>query len=277
MVAIGPERFREMLDGFHAMDEHFRTAPLERNLPVILGSHRHLVRRLPRRRDPRDPAVQPVPRPVHRPTSSSSTWRATASRCDLDGRPVAVQTGPIVWGTPGTNGQHAYYQLIHQGTKLIPADFIGFVHAAEELGGATGGHQDLLMANFLAQTEALAFGKTAEEVRRGGRPGGAGRRTARSPATTRRTRSWPTELDPRTLGALVALYEHKVFTQGTIWGIDSFDQWGVELGKSLAVRIAPELTAEAAPRARPRQLHERADPPLPAGQGPRLTVDAAVG
>jgi glucose-6-phosphate isomerase len=155
-----------------------------------------------------------------------------------------VPTGPIVWGTPGTNGQHAYYQLIHQGTRLIPADFIGFVHAAEELGGETDGHQDLLMANFFAQTEALAFGRTAEEVRAEGVP------EAQVPHRTfpgnRPTNTILADrLDPRTLGALVALYEHKVFSQGTIWGIDSFDQWGVELGKKLAGQIAPELTASA--------------------------------
>jgi glucose-6-phosphate isomerase len=151
-----------------------------------------------------------------------------------------------VWGTPGTNGQHAYYQLIHQGTKLIPADFIGFVHAAEELGGPTGGHQDLLMANFLAQTEALASGKTADEVRAEGVP--EAQVAPRTFAGNHPTNTILADrLDPRTLGALVALYEHKVFTQGTIWGIDSFDQWGVELGKSLAVRIAPELTADKAP------------------------------
>ena len=245
MVAIGPERFREMLDGFHAMDEHFRTAPLERNLPVILGligiwygdmlgAETH--------------AILPYSQYLGRFTAylQQLDMESNGKSVDLEGRPVAVQTGPIVWGTPGTNGQHAYYQLIHQGTKLIPADFIGFVHAAEELGGPTGGHQDLLMANFLAQTEALAFGKTADEVRAEGVP--EAQVAARTFAGNHPTNTILAErLDPRTLGALVALYEHKVFTQGTIWGIDSFDQWGVELGKSLAVRIAPELTAEAAP------------------------------
>jgi glucose-6-phosphate isomerase len=245
MVAIGPERFREMLDGFHAMDEHFRTAPLERNLPAILGligvwygdmfgAETH--------------AILPYSHYLGRFTAylQQLDMESNGKSVDLEGRPVAVQTGPVVWGTPGTNGQHAYYQLIHQGTRLIPADFIGFVHAAEELGGPTGGHQDLLMANFLAQTEALAFGKTAEQVR------AEGVAEAQVPHRTF-AGNHPTNtiladrLDPRTLGALVALYEHKVFTQGTIWGIDSFDQWGVELGKSLAVRIAPELTAAPAP------------------------------
>jgi len=152
----------------------------------------------------------------------------------------------VVWGTPGTNGQHAYYQLIHQGTRLIPADFIGFVRAAEEIGGDNGGHQDLLTANFIAQTEALAFGKTGDEVAAEGVPPElvphrtfAGNHPTNTILADR--------LDPRTLGALVALYEHKVFTQGTVWGINSFDQWGVELGKKLAQRIAPELTSADAP------------------------------
>jgi glucose-6-phosphate isomerase len=245
MVAIGPQRFREMLAGFHAMDEHFRTAPLDKNLPVILGliglwyddflgAQTH--------------AILPYSQYLGRFTAylQQLDMESNGKSVDREGRPVAVQTGPIVWGTPGTNGQHAYYQLIHQGTKLIPADFIGFVHASEEVGGATGGHQDLLMANFLAQTEALAFGKTADEVRAEGIP--EAQVPHRTFAGNHPTNTILAErLDPRTLGTLVALYEHKVFTQGTIWGIDSFDQWGVELGKSLAVRIEPELTAEAAP------------------------------
>jgi glucose-6-phosphate isomerase len=160
----------------------------------------------------------------------------------LDGQPVDMATGPIVWGTPGTNGQHAYYQLLHQGTRLVPADFIGFLRPSRRVAG----HQDLLMANFFAQTEALAFGKTAEEVRAEGIPerlvphrtfpGNRPTNTVLAP-----------ELSPRVLGELVASYEHKVFTQGVIWGINSFDQWGVELGKSLALRIVPELTSEAEP------------------------------
>jgi glucose-6-phosphate isomerase len=245
MIAIGPDDFREMLDGFHAMDEHFREAPFERNLPVLLGlvgvwygdffgaetqailPYSHYLGKFPAYLQQLD-------------------MESNGKSVDRAGRPVAVQTGPIVWGTPGTNGQHAYYQLIHQGTKLIPADFMGFVHAAQELGGETGGHQDLLMANFFAQTEALAFGRTADEVRAEGVP------EAQVPHRTF-PGNHPTNtiladrLDPRTLGALVALYEHKVFTQGTIWGIDSFDQWGVELGKKLAGQIAPELTASALP------------------------------
>ncbi len=245
MIAIGASRFREMLAGFRAMDEHFRKAPFERNLPVLLGligiwyddffgaetqailPYSHYLGKFPAYLQQLD-------------------MESNGKSVDRAGRPVAVQTGPIVWGTPGTNGQHAYYQLIHQGTRLIPADFIGFIHAAEELGGETAGHQDLLMANFFAQTEALAFGRTADEVRAEGVP------EAQVPHRTfpgnRPTNTILADrLDPRTLGALVAMYEHKVFTQGTIWGIDSFDQWGVELGKKLAGQIAPELTASPAP------------------------------
>jgi len=245
MIAIGASRFREMLAGFRAMDEHFRKAPFERNLPVLLGligiwyddffgaetqailPYSHYLGKFPAYLQQLD-------------------MESNGKSVDRAGRPVAVQTGPIVWGTPGTNGQHAYYQLIHQGTRLIPADFIGLIHAAEELGGETAGHQDLLMANFFAQTEALAFGRTADEVRAEGVP------EAQVPHRTfpgnRPTNTILADrLDPRTLGALVAMYEHKVFTQGTIWGIDSFDQWGVELGKKLAGQIAPELTASPAP------------------------------
>jgi len=245
MILIGPERFREMLAGFHAVDEHFRTAPFERNLPVLLGliglwyddffgaqtqailPYSHYLGMFPAYLQQLD-------------------MESNGKSVDLAGDPVAVDTGPIVWGTPGTNGQHAYYQLIHQGTRLIPADFIGFVHATEEVGGPTGGHQDLLMANFFAQTEALAFGKTRAKVEAEGVP--AAQVPHRTFAGNHPTNTILAErLDPRTLGSLVALYEHKVFTQGAIWGIDSFDQWGVELGKKLALRIAPELVAEAAP------------------------------
>jgi glucose-6-phosphate isomerase len=245
MIAIGPDRFREMLNGFHAMDEHFRGTPFERNLPVLLGLigiwYGDFFGAETQAILPYSNYLGKFPAYLQQLDMESN-----GKSVDREGRPVAVQTGPIVWGTPGTNGQHAYYQLIHQGTKLIPADFIGFVHAAEELGGETGGHQDLLMANFFAQTEALAFGRTADEVRAEGVP------EAQVPHRTfpgnRPTNTILAQrLDPRTLGALVALYEHKVFTQGTIWGINSFDQWGVELGKKLAQRIAPELTASPAP------------------------------
>jgi glucose-6-phosphate isomerase len=245
MIAIGPDRFREMLDGFHAMDEHFRGTSFERNLPVLLGLigiwYGDFFGAETQAILPYSNYLGKFPAYLQQLDMESN-----GKSVDREGRPVAVQTGPIVWGTPGTNGQHAYYQLIHQGTRLIPADFIGFVHAAEELGGETGGHQDLLMANFFAQTEALAFGRTADEVRAEGVP------QAQVPHRTfpgnRPTNTILAQrLDPRTLGALVALYEHKVFTQGTIWGINSFDQWGVELGKKLAQRIAPELTASPAP------------------------------
>ena len=178
---------------------------------------------------------------------------------DLEGNPVTYQTGPIVWGQPGTNGQHAYYQLIHQGTKLIPCDFIGFVHANHEVGD----HQNLLMANFFAQTEALAFGKTAEEVAAEGVP--AFQVPHRTFAGNHPTNTILAEkLTPHVLGQLVAIYEHKVFTQGTIWNINSFDQWGVELGKVLANRIVPELDAESDPAPRPRLLHQRPHQQVPA-------------
>ncbi|MCC7078284.1 MAG: glucose-6-phosphate isomerase [Acidimicrobiia bacterium] len=241
MVFVGADAFREMLAGFHAVDEHFRTAPFERNIPVLMGligiwyndffgAETH--------------AVLPY---------SQYLWKLTAYLQQLDmesngkhvtrdGQPVGLQTGPIVWGQAGTNGQHAYYQLIHQGTKLIPSDFIGFADALE----AVGDHQDLLMSNFFAQPEALAFGKTADEVRADGVP--AGQVSARTFEGNRPTSSllFP-RLTPDTLGRLVALYEHKVFTQGWIWGIDSFDQWGVELGKTLANDIIPELEADTDP------------------------------
>ncbi|UGS35361.1 Glucose-6-phosphate isomerase [Capillimicrobium parvum] len=230
MVAIGPDRFREMLEGFHAMDEHFRTTPFDRNLPVLLGLigiwyddffGAETV------------AVLPYDQYLERFSAylQQLDMESDGKHVDLDGKPVGVQTGPIVWGQPGTNGQHAFYQLIHQGTKLIPCDFIGFLETLNPLGD----HHDLLMANMFAQTEALAFGRDAPEpyrVTKGNQP--------TNTILCRR-------LDPRTLGALVALYEHKVFTQGTVWGIDSFDQWGVELGKELARKIIPELQAEEEP------------------------------
>ena len=245
MISIGPERFREMLAGFHEMDQHFRTAPWERNLPVLLGLIGLWY----------DDFLGAQTQAILPYSHYLGTFPAYLQQLDMEsngksvdraGDPVSVDTGPIVWGTPGTNGQHAYYQLIHQGTRLIPADFIGFVHATEEIGGPTGGHQDLLMANFFAQTEALAFGKTRAEVEAEGVP--ATQVPHRTFAGNHPTNTILADrLDPRTLGRLVGLYEHKVFTQGTIWGIDSFDQWGVELGKKLALRISPELVAEAVP------------------------------
>ena len=242
MIAIGPERFREMLAGFHAMDVHFRTAPFERSLPVLLGligiwynnffgaetvavlPYDHYLGRLPAYLQQLD-------------------MESDGKHVDLEGRPVNYQTGPIIWGQPGTNGQHAFYQLIHQGTKLIPCDFIGFCQALNPLGP----HHDLLMANFFAQTEALAFGKTAVEVAAEGVP--AFQVPHRTFEGNRPTNTILADrLTPETLGKLIALYEHKVFVQGTIWDIDSFDQWGVELGKVLANRIIPELQSAGEPR-----------------------------
>jgi glucose-6-phosphate isomerase len=241
MISIGPEHFREMLAGFRAIDEHFRHTPYERNLPALMGligiwyndlfgAETHAVL------------------PYNHYLSKFSAYlqqldmESNGKSVTLDGQAVEMATGPIVWGTPGTNGQHAYYQLLHQGTRLVPADFIGFLRPSRRVRG----HHDLLMANFFAQTEALAFGKTPEEARAEGMaealvphrsfPGNRPTNTILAP-----------ELSPRVLGELVAAYEHKVFTQGVIWGINSFDQWGVELGKSLALRIVPELTSEAEP------------------------------
>jgi glucose-6-phosphate isomerase len=241
MISIGPEHFREMLAGFRSIDEHFRQAPYEHNLPALLGligiwyndffgAETH--------------AVLPYSHYLSKFSAylQQLDMESNGKSVTLDGQPVDMATGPIVWGTPGTNGQHAYYQLLHQGTRFVPADFIGFLRPSRRVAG----HQDLLMANFFAQTEALAFGKTAEEVRAEGIPerlvphrtfpGNRPTNTVLAP-----------ELSPRVLGELVASYEHKVFTQGVIWGINSFDQWGVELGKSLALRIVPELTSEAEP------------------------------
>jgi glucose-6-phosphate isomerase len=242
MIAIGPERFHEMLAGFHAMDEHFRTAPFERNLPVLLGLiglwyddffGAETV------------AVLPYDYYLGLLTSylQQLDMESDGKSVDLQGRRVNYQTGPIIWGQPGTNGQHAFYQLIHQGTKLIPCDFIGFYQALNPLGR----HHDLLMANLIAQTEALAFGKTAEEVAASGVP--AFQVPHRTFEGNRPSNTILAErLTPETLGKLIALYEHKVFTQGTIWDINSFDQWGVELGKVLANRIIPELESPQEPK-----------------------------
>ncbi|MEU9345829.1 glucose-6-phosphate isomerase [Streptomyces sp. NPDC048278] len=240
MIAIGPDRFREMLDGFHLVDEHFRTAPAEANAPLLLGLlgiwYGNFF-------DAQSHAVLPYSHYLSKFTAylQQLDMESNGKSVDREGRPVQWQTGPVVWGTPGTNGQHAYYQLIHQGTKLIPADFIGFAEPVAELSGELKAQHDLLMANFFAQTQALAFGKTAEEVRAEGvAEEQVAHRTFKGnhPTTTILAR----ELTPSVLGQLVALYEHKVFTQGAIWNIDSFDQWGVELGKVLAKRIEPALT-----------------------------------
>ena len=241
MIAIGPDHFREMLAGFHAMDEHFRTAPFERNMPVILGLigiwYNNFFGAQTVAILPYDYYLSQLPAYFQQLDMESD-----GKSVDLEGRRVNYQTGPIIWGQPGTNGQHAFYQLIHQGTKLIPCDFIGFCQSLNPLGN----HHDLLMANFFAQTEALAFGKTAEEVAASGVP--AFQVPHRTFEGNRPTNTLLADrLTPETLGKIIALYEHKVFVQGTIWNINSFDQWGVELGKVLANRIVPELESKEEP------------------------------
>lgn len=241
MIAIGPDNFYEMLDGFHQMDEHYRTAPHDRNLPVIMGMlsiwytnffDSHAIAVLPY-----ENYLKRFPAYLQQLTMESNGKSVT-----LDGEPVSYHTGPIYWGEPGTNGQHSFYQLIHQGTRLIPCDFIAFAQALTPMGR----HHDILIANVLAQSEALAFGKTAEQVSAEGTPEWLvphrvfeGNR----PSNTILAQ----QLTPAILGALVALYEHIVFTQGAIWGVNPFDQWGVELGKALAQCILPELESVAIP------------------------------
>ncbi len=245
MVAIGPDGFEDMLAGFREVDEHFRTAPFEENLPVLMGllgvwygnffgADTH--------------AVLPYSQYLQRFSAylQQLDMESNGKSVTIDGSPVDTQTGPVVWGEPGTNGQHAFYQLIHQGTKLIPADFIGVVKPFHTGEGSMGDHHDLLTANLLAQTEALAMGKTAEEVEDDGVTGVlVAHKTFKgnNPTSTIMLDA----LTPHTLGMLVALYEHKVFVQGVIWDVNSFDQWGVELGKVLAKVIEPELTSESAP------------------------------
>ncbi|MBV8228156.1 MAG: glucose-6-phosphate isomerase [Verrucomicrobia bacterium] len=241
MIAIGPDNFRALLSGFHQMDEHFRTAPFDQNLPVLLGLltvwytdffGAETVAVLPY-----DQYLKRFPAYLQQLTMESNGKHVT-----LDGIAVDYATGPIYWGEPGTNGQHSFYQLIHQGTRLIPCDFIAFVEALNPLGR----HHDMLVANVFAQAEALAFGKTPEQVKAEGTPDWLvphrvfeGNRPSNTILAKR--------LTPETLGKLVALYEHSVFTQGAVWNIDSFDQWGVELGKVLAQRIVPELESQAEP------------------------------
>jgi glucose-6-phosphate isomerase len=241
MIAIGPERFRELLAGFHAIDEHFREAPLERNLPALIGL---LAVWYGDFFGAQTVAVLPYEQYLRRFPAylQQLTMESNGKQVTLDGGPVDYETGAVYWGEPGTNGQHSFYQLIHQGTKLIPCDFIGFHRSLNPLGE----HHDLLIANVFAQTEALAFGKTAEQVREEGTPEELvphrvfeGNR----PSTT----ILAERLTPEVLGNLVALYEHSAFTQGAVWGIDSFDQWGVELGKALAKAIVPELQADGEP------------------------------
>jgi glucose-6-phosphate isomerase len=235
MIAVGPENFRAMLGGFHAIDEHFRTTPFERNLPVLMGLlalwYNNFFGAQTVGVFPYEQYLKRFPAYLQQLTMESNGKHVT-----LDGAVVNYQTGPIFWGEPGTNGQHSFYQLIHQGTKIIPCDFIGFYQTLNPLGR----HHDMLLANVFAQGEALAFGKTAEQVKAEGTPDWlVPHRTfeGNRPSTTILVE----RLTPETLGKLVALYEHSVFTQGAIWDIDSFDQWGVELGKALAQKIIPEL------------------------------------
>jgi len=241
MLAIGPDNFRAMLDGFHQMDEHFRTAPFDRNLPVLMGLLAVWYNNF---FGAETVAVLPYEQYLKRFPAylQQLTMESNGKHVTLDGTVVNYATGPIYWGEPGTNGQHSFYQLIHQGTRLIPCDFIAFTKTLNPLGR----HHDILMANVFAQTEALAFGKTAEQVKDEGTPDWLvphrvfeGNRPSNTILVD--------QLTPENLGKLVALYEHSVFTQGTIWSINSFDQWGVELGKALAQRIIPELESQTEP------------------------------
>jgi glucose-6-phosphate isomerase len=242
MLAIGPEHYRALLDGLHQMDEHYRTTPFDRNLPVLLGllavwyNNFFGVQSM---------AVLPYEQYLKRFPAylQQLIMESNGKYVTLDGARVDYQTSPVYWGEPGTNGQHSFYQMIHQGTKLIPCDFIAFIEALHPLGR----HHDLLMANVFAQAEALAFGKTAEQVRAEGTPDWLvphrvfeGNRPSNTILAKR--------LTPETLGKLIALYEHSTFTQGVIWNLDSFDQWGVELGKVLAQRIIPELESKEEPQ-----------------------------
>ena len=241
MIAIGPDNFRAMLDGFHQMDEHFRTTPFERNLPVLMGLLSVWYNEF---FGASTVAVLPYEQYLKRFPAylQQLTMESNGKHVTLHGTKVPCDTSPVYWGEPGTNGQHSFYQLIHQGTRLIPCDFIAFYQTLNPLGR----HHDILLANMFAQSEALAFGKTEEQVKAEGTPDWLvphrvfeGNRPSNTLLAER--------LTPKTLGKLVALYEHSVFTQGTIWNIDSFDQWGVELGKQLAQRIIPELGSREKP------------------------------
>jgi len=241
MIAIGPENFRAMLSGFHAMDNHFRTAPPERNIPILMGLLAVWYNNF---FGAQTVAVLPYEQYLNRFPAylQQLTMESNGKHVMLDGAAVSTDTSPIYWGEPGTNGQHSFYQLIHQGTRLIPCDFIAFTKTLNPLGR----HHDMLLANVFAQTEALAFGKTPEQVKAEGRPDWLvphrvfeGNRPSNTILAEK--------LTPEALGKLVALYEHSVFTQGVIWNIDSFDQWGVELGKVLAQRIIPELEGGTEP------------------------------
>jgi glucose-6-phosphate isomerase len=241
MIAIGRDAFSEFLAGFRAMDDHFRTVPWAENLPVLLGLigiwYNNFFGAQSLAILPYDQYLNLLPAYLQQLDMESNGKRVTKQ-----GEAVDYQTGPVVWGQPGTNGQHAFYQLIHQGTKLIPCDFIGFVQSLNPIGR----HHDLLMSNFFAQTEALAFGKTPEELSAEGCP--AELVPHRTFTGNRPTNTLMLEkLTPTSLGAIIALYEHKVFVQGVVWDVNSFDQWGVELGKVLANRITPELEASTEP------------------------------
>ena len=261
MVAIGPDGFREMLNGFHQIDEHFRTAPFAQNLPVLMGLLSVWYNDF---FGAQTVAVLPYEQYLKRFPAylQQLTMESNGKHVRLDGTRVTHDTGPIYWGEPGTNGQHSFYQLIHQGTRLIPCDFIGFYRTLNPLGD----HHNILMSNVFAQAEALAFGKTAEQVKAEGTPDWLvphrvfeGNRPSNTILVD--------VLTPETLGKLVALYEHSVFTQGTIWGIDSFDQWGVELGKVLAQRIIPELESPTGAAAQARQLDQQFDQAVSGEQG----------
>jgi glucose-6-phosphate isomerase len=241
MLAVGPERFGELLAGFHEIDEHFRTTPLERNLPALMGLlavwYSNFFGAQTYGVMPYEQYLKRFPAYLQQLTMESNGKHVT-----IDGRLVDYDTGAVYWGEPGTNGQHSFYQLIHQGTRLIPVDLIGFAKTLNPLRD----HHDLLMSNVFAQAEALAFGRTEEEVRAEGTPEEiAPHRVMEGNRPTNVILA--EELTPKTLGALVALYEHSVFTQGVVWEIDSFDQWGVELGKVLAARIIPELKSDSEP------------------------------
>ncbi|MFE7041960.1 glucose-6-phosphate isomerase [Streptomyces atratus] len=257
MIAIGPDRFREMLDGFHLVDEHFRTAPAEDNVPLLLGLLGVWYGAF---FDAQSHAVLPYSHYLSKFTAylQQLDMESNGKSVDRDGNPVDWQTGPVVWGTPGTNGQHAYYQLIHQGTKVIPADFIGFAEPVADLLPGLVAQHDLLMANFFAQTQALAFGKTPDEVRAEGVAEElVPHKTFKGNHPT--TTILADRLTPSVLGQLIALYEHKVFVQGAIWNIDSFDQWGVELGKVLAKKIEPVLTGTSTSAAAAAEGGEQLD------------------
>jgi glucose-6-phosphate isomerase len=241
MLAIGPERFHEMLAGFHAVDEHFRSTPIERNVPALMGLLNVWYNNF---LGAQTHAVLPYSQYLHRFPAylQQLTMESNGKSVRADGTPVNYQTGEIFWGEPGTNGQHAFYQLLHQGTKLVPADFIGFSEPNHDIDAM----HDLFMSNFFAQTAALAFGRTHEEIEAEGVSADVVSHKV-MPGNRPTTSILVPRLTPSTLGQLVALYEHITFTEGMIWGLDPFDQWGVELGKVMANQLAPLLTGRGAP------------------------------